>query len=162
MKNKRVLCKESNNTGTSPGKQRNPLLEVSSMKVYLSPECAAYLNTMSYRLSYGGDGSPSILAWRIPWTEEPSGLLFMESQRVRHDWVTKHTDFLKPVHMNWQILSNFHGLPWWLSGKESTCNAGDVGWIPELGRCNGEGNGRNPGFLLGISHGQRSLVGCHP
>ena len=28
----------------------------------------------------------SILAWRIPWTEEPSGLQSMESQRVRGDW----------------------------------------------------------------------------
>ena len=27
----------------------------------------------------------SILAWRIPGTEEPSGLQFMGSQRVRHD-----------------------------------------------------------------------------
>jgi len=27
----------------------------------------------------------SILAWRIPWTEEPGGLLFMGSQRVGHD-----------------------------------------------------------------------------
>ena len=27
----------------------------------------------------------SILAWRIPWTEEPDGLQSMESQRVRHD-----------------------------------------------------------------------------
>ena len=27
----------------------------------------------------------SILAWRIPWTEEPGGLQSMESQRVRHD-----------------------------------------------------------------------------
>ena len=26
-----------------------------------------------------------ILAWRIPWTEEPGGLLSIESQRVRHD-----------------------------------------------------------------------------
>ena len=26
----------------------------------------------------------SILAWRIPWTEEPGGLLFMGLQRVRH------------------------------------------------------------------------------
>ena len=31
----------------------------------------------------------SILAWRIPWTEEPGGLQSMGSQRVRHDWVTK-------------------------------------------------------------------------
>ena len=32
------------------------------------------------------------------------------------------------------------GLPRWLSGKESTCNAGDLGSIPELGRSPGEGN----------------------
>ena len=30
----------------------------------------------------------SILAWRIPWTEEPGGLQFMRSQRVGHDWAT--------------------------------------------------------------------------
>ena len=27
----------------------------------------------------------SILAWRMPWTEEPGGLKSMGSQRVRHD-----------------------------------------------------------------------------
>ena len=27
----------------------------------------------------------SILAWKIPWTEEPSGLQSMGSQRVGHD-----------------------------------------------------------------------------
>ena len=27
----------------------------------------------------------SILAWRIPWTEEPGGLQSMGSRRVRHD-----------------------------------------------------------------------------
>ena len=27
----------------------------------------------------------SILAWRIPWTEEPSGLRSVGSQRVGHD-----------------------------------------------------------------------------
>ena len=30
----------------------------------------------------------SILAWRIPWTEEPGGLQSMGSQRVGHDWET--------------------------------------------------------------------------
>ena len=29
---------------------------------------------------------PSILAWRIPGTEEPGGLLSMGSHRVGHDW----------------------------------------------------------------------------
>ena len=28
----------------------------------------------------------SILAWRIPWAEEPGGTQSMGSQRVRHDW----------------------------------------------------------------------------
>ena len=27
----------------------------------------------------------SIIAWRNPWTEEPGGLQFMRSERVRHD-----------------------------------------------------------------------------
>ena len=27
----------------------------------------------------------SILAWEIPWTEEPGGLQFIGSQRVRYD-----------------------------------------------------------------------------
>ena len=27
----------------------------------------------------------SILAWKIPWTEEPGGLQSMESQRVKHN-----------------------------------------------------------------------------
>ena len=30
----------------------------------------------------------SILAWRIPWREEPEGLQSMGLQRVRHNWVT--------------------------------------------------------------------------
>ena len=32
----------------------------------------------------------SIIAWGIPWTEEPGGLQSMRSQRVRHDW-SMHT-----------------------------------------------------------------------
>ena len=31
----------------------------------------------------------SILAWRMPWTEEPGGLQSMGLQRVRHDWLTQ-------------------------------------------------------------------------
>ena len=36
----------------------------------------------------------SIHAWEIPGTEEPGGLQSKESQRVRHDRVTKHTHIL--------------------------------------------------------------------
>ena len=55
--------------------------------------------------------------------------------------------------METQYLSDFSvdlkgsyahlGLPWWLNGKASACNAGDLGAIPGLGRSPGEGNG-NP------------------
>ena len=39
---------------------------------------------------------PSILAWRIPWTEEPGGLQSMGSQRAGHDLAidTSTTDFI--------------------------------------------------------------------
>ena len=33
----------------------------------------------------------SILAWRIPWTEEPGGLQSMRMPRVGHDWVHTYT-----------------------------------------------------------------------
>ena len=39
----------------------------------------------------------SILAWRIPWTEEPGGLQSMRSQRVRHDWATNTFTFSRCI-----------------------------------------------------------------
>ena len=44
------------------------------------------------------------------------------------------------------------GLPQWLSGKESACNAGDAGWIPWRRAWQ-----PSPVFFPGESHGQRSL-----
>jgi len=55
------------------------------------------------------------------------------------------------------------GLPRWLSGKESTCKAGDVGLIPGSGRLSGEGDGSPlQCSCLENPHGQRSLVGYSP
>ena len=34
---------------------------------------------------------PSILAWKIPWTEEPGGLHSMRSQRVGHTHTLTHS-----------------------------------------------------------------------
>ena len=56
---------------------------------------------------------------------------------------------------------------WWLSGKESTYSAGDLGLIPGSGRFPGEEDGMNTGqpipvFWPGESHGQRSLAGYSP
>ena len=56
-----------------------------------------------------------------------------------------------------------YGLPWWLSGKESAYNAGDMSSIPESGRSPAERNGKPIAvFVSGKSHGQRSLVGYSP
>ena len=35
------------------------------------------------------------------------------------------------------------GLPWWLSGEDSACQAGDVGSVPGLGRSPREGSGNS-------------------
>ena len=35
----------------------------------------------------------TILAWRIPWTEEPGGLQSVGPQRVGHDWATNTFTF---------------------------------------------------------------------
>ena len=41
----------------------------------------------------------SILAWRIPWTEQPGRLQSMGSQRIGHDWATNtHTHTHTPTH----------------------------------------------------------------
>ena len=53
-----------------------------------------------------------------------------------------------------------HHFPGGSDDKESTCNAGDLGSIPGLGRSPGEGEWQpTPVYLHGESHGQRSLVG---
>ena len=33
----------------------------------------------------------NILAWEIPWTEEPGRLQTVGSQRIRHNWAAEHT-----------------------------------------------------------------------
>ena len=62
----------------------------------------------------------SVLVWRIPGTAEPDGLPSMGLHRVRHDW------------------SDLAAAAAAAAGKESTCNAGDLGSIPGLGRSTGE------------------------
>ena len=77
-------------------------------------------------------------------------------------WKMKHILKLINIPMN--------GFPWWLSGKESACNAGDTGnikpdprfapWgrkIPWRRKCQS-----TPVFLLGKSHRQRGLMGYSP
>ena len=54
----------------------------------------------------------SILAWKIPWTEEPSGLQTMGLQTVRHDWGTEcartHTHTHTHTHIHTRTHSHTH------------------------------------------------------
>ena len=76
--------------------------------------------------------------------------------------------WLLPSHLSLPLLLLFIRIPALCfpggsDGKESACNAGDLGLTPGSGRSPGEGNGNL--FLyscLENPHGQRSLVGCSP
>ena len=46
----------------------------------------------------------SILAWRIPWTEEPGGLQSVRLQRVRHSWEANIAIYQKNLFFQ---VSNF-------------------------------------------------------
>ena len=72
----------------------------------------------------------SILAWRIPWTEELGGL------QSTCPWDRKELNMTELL----TFTSTFRHKSWWRSTNESTCNAGDVGSIPGLGRSPGAEN----------------------
>ena len=55
----------------------------------------------------------SILAWIIPWTEEPSGPQSMGLQRVRHDLMTKQ---------QWQLCGNISNSTWLLQNTVEWCH----------------------------------------
>ena len=48
----------------------------------------------------------SILAWKVPWTQEPGGLQSMGLQRVRHDWAHMHArTHTHLLHLFWSVDS---------------------------------------------------------
>ena len=53
----------------------------------------------------------SILAWRIPWTEEPGRLQTVGSQRVGHDWATNHRHTHTHTHMPLVCLNVKRNMP---------------------------------------------------
>ena len=81
------------------------------------------------------------------WTGKPGVLQSMGLQRVRHNWVSELnwiTDYpwagksYCMVHTRLYFMV-FLGFPGGSDGKESACNAGDLGSIPGSGRSPGEG-----------------------
>ena len=69
----------------------------------------------------------SILAWRIPWTEEPCGLQSLGSQRVRHDWKTNTFTVSWWIYltMSWcQQLAAY-----WLHREKASCLRTGINFI---------------------------------
>ena len=74
----------------------------------------------------------SILAWEIPWTEEPEGLQSIVLQRVRHDWATEHAprseknmpNISKHARVHIQRLSyvRLFAIPWNAARQENQTN----------------------------------------
>ena len=90
----------------------------------------------------------SILAWRIPWMEEPGGLQSTGSQRVEHDWATSLSFSLvakwETICLHCRRFRRYGFDPW-------------VRMIPWRRAWK-----LTPVFLLGKSHEQRNLVGYGP
>ena len=89
----------------------------------------------------------SILAWRIPWTEEPGRLQSMGSQRVGHDWATRHgtAQCMERKWKSYQFsghVNNLCGertLQIWLN-EGSGLLMGRLSWIIQISlKCNHEG-----------------------
>ena len=71
-------------------------------------------------------------------------------------WFLGGEDPLEKRQVTTQV---FLGFPGGSDGKESACNAGDLGMIPGLGRSLEEGMATPSSVLPGEFHGQRSLAG---
>ena len=92
----------------------------------------------------------SILAWEIPWTEEPGGQQSMGLQRVKRKLATERSTATSSL-----------GFPGSSAVKNPPANAGRldpwVGKIPWRRKWQ-----PTPVFFPGESHGQRSLAGYSP
>ena len=61
------------------------------LTLHIWNECTGSEDTFSFIVEYplsleGTATHSSIVAWKIPWTEQPGGLQSMGFQRVGHDW----------------------------------------------------------------------------
>ena len=120
----------------------------------------------------------SILAWRIPWTEEPGGLQFTGLQRDRHDW--SNLACSTPCGAYIKLFTDTHGegdgTPLQYSCLENPM-AEEPGRLQSMGLLRVRHDWETslslftfihwrrkwqptPVFLPGESQGRRSLVGC--
>ena len=97
------------------------------------------------------------------------GLFLIRYTTISTYPLPKYRGFLKVIAEYWKQLSNLNmvhiilGFPDGSDGKESTCDVGDLGSIPGLGRFSWRREWQpTPVFLPGEFHWQRSLVDYSP
>ena len=131
----------------------------------------------------------SILAWKIPWTEELDGVQSMGLQRVGHDGATNTCGMVRSTlstiklfagvldrSENWislvhsfgkdkifSYLLGYNGLLWWLRWERICLQSRRPRFDPSVGKILWRREWQpNPVFLPGESHGQRSQACCSP
>ena len=96
----------------------------------------------------------SVLAWKIPWTEEPGATVHGVAKSCVYNLATK-TQYSITCKSTW--------LPGQLSGNEPTYQCRRCEFDPWIGKiCWRRKWQRTPLFLSEKSHGQRSLTGHRP
>ena len=103
----------------------------------------------------------SILAWRIPWTEEPGGLQSVGLQRVRHDWATNTPLYLNSPNMHrklqWMLIKLIINQKYMVPKMASTkIFIATRGQIERDQNCFGRNSGRNVVLIMEISPGKCS------
>ena len=109
----------------------------------------------------------SILAWRIPWTEEPGGLYSpWGCKEPDTTAVTERACTPSKILGRVSLIYLYMGFPGGTSGKEPLCQhrrykkRGFNPWVRKIRRRRAWQP--TSAFLPGESHGQRSLVGYSP
>ena len=130
------------------GELKDSFLSSSEPVLCFSVSSKGNVKRRSWGLGSGDKVKESLLQI---WAVHPSKLL-------------SYTLFEIPFH--WGVIWGDPGLSWWLSGKESTCKAGESGVmdsIPESRRSPGGGNGNPLQYSCqGKFHAQKSQEGYSP
>ena len=87
------------------------------------------------RFPDGGHGNPlQFVPGESPWTEEPGGLQSRKSQRIGHDWATKHSTANTEKANTISLISYYHIIHSSISGKNIWKNWVTIGtWGPSIG-----------------------------
>ena len=105
---------------------QNIIYRINCLNVYLKSRYGTYIDNHSLTLT-----------WSEVWLNILSNIMrgFPDRSVGKDSWVRKLLEKGQASH------SSILGFPCGSSGKESTCNARDLGSIPGLGRSPGEGKG---------------------